>query len=105
MEGGGVTMSEEFYILLPRNPILLDNLSITLNLRMLEIWPEYKAARERLYGTNRFSRLWMKWVYPAIKPAQYNNLELQFRSKLLELQCETLNAVIERGKGEIKKSP
>ena len=105
MEGGGVAMKEEFYISLPRNPRLLDNFGITINLRMLEVWPEYKAARERLYGTNWFSRLWMKWLYPAIKPIRYNDLELQFRSKLLELQCEALNAVIERGKGEIKKSP
>ena len=102
MEGGGVEVKEEFYIPLPNNPRLLDNFGITFNLQMLEIWPEYKAAKDRLYGTHWVSRLWMKWVYPAIKSAQYNNLELQFRNKLLELQCESLIAVIEKAKDEIK---
>ena len=74
---------------------ILDNLGITINLRMLEMWPEYSAARDRVFGTGWLSRWWMRNVYPRLWPKRYEKRVAEWERVRNLMQQEFLNAVVE----------
>ena len=101
--GGGMKRPPwEHYIPPPTNRRILDNLGITINMRMLEYHPTYSAARVAVFGRGRVRRWWMRHVFPRVKPAEYARRVKDFEEKRAVMQQEFLNAVIERAEAKAK---
>ena len=86
----------------PTNRRILDNFGLTINLKMLEAWPEFKAAKDMLFGTNWASKLWMRYVSPLLTPKRYEELKSKFEEERQAMQTRYLNAVMEAASKKIE---
>lgn len=84
-----------YYVPQPSSPRMLDSFGLMISLEMLETWPEFKAAKDMLFGTNWVSKLWMHYVSPLLTPKRYEELKSKFEKERQAMQTEFLNAVIE----------
>jgi hypothetical protein len=78
----------------PLSPMILDNLGLTISLKALEGWKDYRQARANLFGTNWLSRFWMQWIFPRIKPRRWAALVDEFEAQRRRMQQQYLTAVL-----------
>lgn len=84
----------------PKSPMILDNLGIVISMESLRGWPDYRAAHEKLFGTNWFSRFWSGRVYPLIRPKSYLMRKQRFGAEQARMRQQFLDAVLENRPAE-----
>jgi len=77
--------------------VMLDNLGITISMRLLESWPAYALARKAMFGTHWLSRLWCRKLRPVLKPQRQAIIKAEFEKQQKIIQQEYLLAVLEAG--------
>lgn len=76
--------------------MILDNLGIILDIRMLEVYPAYAKATNAYFGSNQLWRFWARRLRPHLKPKQEARLLVNWESRRDEMRQAFLNAVMER---------
>ena len=73
---------------------LLDNIGITVKVGELSSRKAYLEARQSLYGTGRMSRLWMRYVFPIMRPKEWNRRLNRMVELTKIIQQEFMNAIL-----------
>lgn len=80
----------------PRSPLILDNIGITVPLKNLDGWEEFRGAQRELFGVGWLSRFWKGWIYPVVKPKRYQERKKRFETAQNRMRQELLTAVLEK---------
>lgn len=76
---------------------MLENLGIRIDMSSLSTWPEYKAARDRLFGRRMLGRFWCRRIRPRLMPERQREYRARYDLARTAHQIEFMAEVLKRG--------